>query len=173
MTRSLWLATLVIATAILAGIGASRAATLSISATGLVLRCPCTGGGEDIAEENKGLFVAQKPDGRYFMPVVFPNTAGQKVCSFSMIYQDTNAADSISAHLFGKSYTVGGNALGGRHTIATVNSAAGVVNTVRVATTSAITTSTINPNWLYYIEADIPTVNLNVIGFKIVYKPTC
>jgi hypothetical protein len=157
----------------LVAIPQSRAETISISATGLTLRCPCTGGAEDIAEEDHGLFVGKKPDGRYFMPVVFPKTAGQKVCSFTMIYQDTNMADTLTARLYGKSYAVGGNPLGGRHVIATVKSAAGNVATVRVATTTAITTPNVNPNWLYYIEADVKTVNLNLIGFKIEYKPTC
>jgi hypothetical protein len=173
MTRFIWLNTLVIAAAALLGVGPSQAETLSISATALVLRCPCTGGGEDIAEENRGVFVAQKPDGRYFVPVVFPVTTGQKVCSFSMIYQDTNAADTVRSRLYGKSYAVGGNAVGGRHVIATVNSAAGVVTTVRVATTTAIASPTVNPNWLYYIEADVPTVNLNLLGVKIGNMPNC
>jgi hypothetical protein len=171
MTRFVWLSAL--AFAAVAFSQSARAEILSISATGLVLRCPCTGGGEDIAEENKGLLVAQKPNGRYFVPVVFPKTAGQRVCRVSMIYQDKNAADAITARLYGKSYSVGGNPLAGRHPMATLTSAAGTVNTVRVATTTAITAPVIRRKWFYYLEVDLPTFNLNVIGFQIEYKPAC
>jgi hypothetical protein len=173
MTRHSYLSAFVIIVAMFAAIAPSRAETLSISATGLVLRCPCVSDAQDTAEESKGLFLAQKPQGRYFVPVVFPKTAGQKICTFSMVYQDTNAKDRIVARLFGKSYTVGGNAEGGRNAIAKLVSANGVVTTVRTATTSAISTPTINPNWFYYIEVDLTTVNLNLIGFQVEYKPTC
>lgn len=67
--------------------GPALAETLSISATGLVMRCPCDfGDNTDSAQESKGVFVAEKPDGRYFIPVVFPDTTGQNICSFSMAY---------------------------------------------------------------------------------------
>lgn len=159
--------------AVLTGVSPSRAETLSISATGLVRHCPCGATPNDLAEESNGVFVGQTPDGRYFVPVVFPVTTGQNVCSFSMVYQDTNAADVIKARLFGKAFAVGSNPAGGRHVIAAVNSANGVVNTVRVATTSTINAAAINPKWFYYIEVDVPTVNLNILGFQIVYKPAC
>lgn len=173
MTRYASLTVLVIIAATFAAITLGRAETLSISATGLVLRCPCTPDAEDTAEEDRGLLIAQKANGRYFVPVIFPKTVGQKVCSFTMLYQDTNAADTITARLYGKSAVVGGNAVGGRHTLATLTSAGGVVNTVRQATTTAIAAAVIRATWFYYIEVDLKTVNLNVIGFRVEYKPTC
>jgi hypothetical protein len=152
----------------------AQAETLSISATGLVLRCPCVGGDADSAEESKGVFVGQKPNGRYFVPVVFPVTSGQNICSFSMVYQDLNQADTMIARLFRKSYVVGGNPFNAPVQIAKVNSAAGVVNTVRVATTTAINSPAITPvRSFYYIEVDVPTFNLNLLGFQIEYKPAC
>lgn len=161
--------------ALISGLAApALAETLSISATGLVLRCPCVGGDADSAEESKGVFVGQKPNGRYFVPVVFPVTSGQNICSFSMVYQDLNQADTMIARLFRKSYVVGGNPFNAPVQIAKVNSAAGVVNTVRVATTTAINSPTITPvRSFYYIEVDVPTFNLNLLGFQIEYKPSC
>ncbi|HET6377346.1 MAG TPA: hypothetical protein VFG05_03440 [Methylocella sp.] len=152
----------------------AKAETLSISATGLVLRCPCSFDNIDNAEENKGVFVGQKPNGRYFVPVVFPVTAGQKICSFSMVYHDINQADTMTARLFRKTYVVGGNPFNVPVQIAKVSSALPVVNKVRVATTNVINAPAITAtNSFYYIEVDIPTFNLNLLGFQIEYKPAC
>jgi hypothetical protein len=174
-SRSVLLGALALCAAILGFNDPVLAETLSISATGLVMRCPCDfGDNTDSAQESKGVFVAEKPNGRYFIPVVFPDTTGQNVCSFSMAYQDINQADTMTARLFRKSYTVGGNPFAAPAVIATVKSAAGVVNTVRVATTNVIKGPTITSlRSFYYIEVDIPTTNLNILGFQIVYQPTC
>lgn len=174
-TRVLWLGALALG-AIIFGLNTpALAETLSISATGLVLRCPCGfGDNSDSAQESNGVFVGEKPDGRYFVPVVFPVTTGQKVCSFSMVYQDINNADTMTARLFRKTYAIGGNPFAAPVLMATVKSAAGVVSTVRVATTNVILFPTINAlGSFYYIEVDIPTSNLNLLGFQIVNKPTC
>lgn len=80
----------------------------------------------------------------------------------------------MTARLFRKSYTVGGDPFVAPAVIATVKSAAGVVNTVRVATTNVIRGPVITSvRSFYYIEVDIPTTNLNILGFQIVYQPTC
>lgn len=173
--RALWLGAFALCAIILGLNGPVLAETLSISATGLVMRCPCDfGDNTDSAQESKGVFVAEKPNGRYFVPVVFPDTTGQRVCSFSMAYQDINQADTITARLFRKTYTVGGDPFAAPLVIATVKSAAPVVNTVRVATTNVIQGPVITAvRSFYYIEVDLATVNLNVLGFQIVYKPTC
>lgn len=173
-TRVIWFCALALG-AVISGLNTpALAETLSISATGLVLRCPCVGDNSDSAEESKGVFEAQKPNGRYFVPVVFPVTTGQRVCNFSMAYEDINQADTMTARLFRKTYTVGGNPFAAPVVIATVKSAAGVVNTVRVATTNVINAPAITAvRSYYYIEVDIPTTNLNILGFQITYKPTC
>ncbi|HVZ54852.1 MAG TPA: hypothetical protein VG986_22995 [Pseudolabrys sp.] len=171
---AVWLGALT-ACAMLSGLTVpARAETLSISATGLVLRCPCTGDNTDSAEENHGVFIGEKPNGRYFIPVVFPVTTGQKICSFSMAYEDTNANDTITARLYRKTYTEGGNPLLAPTIIATVKSASGVSATARTAKSAKINMPTITTvRSFYYIEADVVTVNLNIIGFEIVYKPSC
>jgi len=147
------------------------AETLSISATALVLRCPCST--QDFAQEDNGVFVGETPNGRYFVQVVFPVTTGQKVCSFTMIYEDTNATDTLIARLMRKGYKIGGDPFAAPTVIAKVESASGTPATVRQATTTAITSPTISAtNAFYYIEADVATFNLNILGFLIGYKPT-
>jgi hypothetical protein len=146
---------------------------LSISATGMVLRCPCTTVG-DLAQESKGVFLGDTPNGRYFIPVVFPVTVKQRICSFSMVYQDINQQDTITARLMRKTYTVGATPFNTPNTIATVKSASGVVSTVRKATTTAISNPAVTVGGsFYYIEADVVTTNLNIIGFHITYGPKC
>ena len=150
------------------------AETLSISATGLVSRCPCGGDTTDIAEQNNGVFEAVNSNRHYFVPVVFPVTTGQKVCKFTMAYEDINASDAITARLMRKSYTVGGNPFTAPTVIATVHSASGVSSTVREASTTTINSPTITvAKSFYYIDVGLPTTNLNILGFQIVYKPTC
>ena len=153
----------------------ASAETLSISATGLVWRGPDSfSNNTDSAEESNGVFVGQKPNGRYFAPVVFPVTTGRRICSFTMVYQDLNQSDTMTARLLRKSYTVGGQVFTAPTTIATARSAAGVSNAVRVATANANGFPLVNVTQaFYYIEVDIPTFNLNVLGFQVVYKPTC
>lgn len=169
-----WLGALAVCAAVFGFSATARAETLSISATGMVLRCPCTGDNTDSAQENHGVFIGEKPNGRYFIPVVFPVTTGQKICSFSMAYEDTNANDTIVARLYRKTYTEGGNPLLAPAVIAVVKSAGGVSATARTATSTKINTPTITTvRSFYYIEADVVTVNLNIIGFQIVYKPSC
>lgn len=173
-TRVFWLGALALGAIIFGLDTPALAETLSISATGLVLRCPCVGDNSDSAEESNGVFVGEKPNGRYFVPVVFPVTAGQKVCSFSMVYEDLNQADTMTARLFRKTFIAGGNPFAAPVAIATVKSASGVSSTVRVATTNVISIPAITAvRTFYYIEADVKTFNLNLLGFQIVYKPAC
>lgn len=152
---------------------AARAETLSISATGLVMRCPCATP-NDIAVESHGVFKANNPNGRYFVPVVFPVTIGQRICSFTMVYQDINNADTIVARLIRKHYAVGANPFMAPTVLATLKSAPQVVSTTRKATTNSIKVPAIDAtDAFYYIEADLVTTNLNLLGFQIEYKPKC
>jgi hypothetical protein len=170
----LWCGALAFCAVISGFANSAWAETLSISATGLVLRCPCVGDNIDSAQEHNGVFIGEKPQGRYFVPVVFPVTTGQRICSFSMAYQDTNAADAITARLFRKVYSPGGNANVAPAVVAAVKSAAGVTPKVREVSTTKIKAPVINvTHSYYYIETDVPTVNLNILGFQIVYKASC
>ena len=58
--------------------------------------------------------------------------------------------------------------------MATVTSAPGVVDTVRKATTTAITQNVIaKGSAFYYVLVDAPTINLAFLGVQIDVRPTC
>jgi hypothetical protein len=145
---------------------------LQISATGMVKRCPCDPSSTDTSEEDNGVLVLKGNNVRYFTPVAL--SQGQRVCSFSMLYNDVNANDTMTARLERKNFTVGGNPFILPVTMATVKSAGGVPDTVRKATQTTIKAPLINAaTAFYYIELDAPTVNLNVLGFQIDVRQTC
>ena len=102
----------------------------------------------------------------------FP-TNGQEICSLSIVYQDINNGDAMTARLFRKTFNVGGNAFNNPILIGSVDSAAGVVNTTR-KTTTMLDSPTINENsGFYYVEVTLYTFNLNLIGVQIDYRPSC
>jgi hypothetical protein len=91
-----------------------------------------------------------------------------------MIYRDVNADDTMVARLNRKIFTVGGDAFNNPIVMATLASASGVVDTVRRATTTTIKRPALNTaNSFYFIEVDVPTVNLELLGFQIEVKPAC
>jgi len=157
----------------LLAVSQARADRLQISGAGLVRHCPCDVDPADDALVEQGVLKPQTTNGRYFAAVVFPRD-GETVCRFSMVYRDVNGAQTITAQLLRKSFTVGGNAASQPIVMATVKSAAGTPNTVRVAADSTIKAAHINTNnSFYFIEADVPTVNLEILGFQIEVAPTC
>ena len=80
----------------------------------------------------------------------------------------------MTARLFRKKFALGGNVFNNPLAIATVNSANGVVQQVRKATTTAVNPRAISKgNSFYYVEIFFPTINLALIGVQIDYRPTC
>jgi hypothetical protein len=140
---------------------------LQFSALGLIKRCPCLAGDEaDNAIQNNGMLELEGVNMTYFMPVALPD--GQRVCRFTMIYNDINASESMVAVLKRKTIDVGGDPEGGITNMALVTSAAGTPNTIRKVSDRSIVTPLINTNRnFYFIELDAPSVNLNPIGFQI------
>jgi hypothetical protein len=166
-------------TFIVAGLGTllavsqAGADTLQISGAGLVRHCPCDFDPADDALVEQGVLKPQTSNGLYFAPVVFPRD-GETVCRFTMVYRDVNAADTITAQLLRKKFTNGGSAALAPVVMSTVRSAAGTANTVRVATDTTIAQSTINTNnSFYFIQVQVPTVNLEILGFQIEVGLTC
>ena len=157
----------------LLAVSPARADTLQISGAGMVRHCPCESDPADDALVQQGVLKPQTSNGRYFAAVVFPRD-GETVCRFSMVYRDVNAADAITARLFRKRFTVGGSAATAPVVMAVVKTAAGTPDTVRMATDATINSAQINTdNSFYFIEADVPTVNLEILGFQIEVAPTC
>lgn len=150
---------------------AAKAEIISISATDFVVRCPCVGNAQD-ATQNNGL-VLPIDQTRFFASVPFP-TKNEKVCSFSLVYQDINNNNAMTARLLRKVFVVGSNPTAAPIVMATVASAVGVVSSVRKVTTTTINTPTIvKGNAFYYVEVSVPTTNLNFLGVQIDHRATC
>jgi len=149
----------------------ARAEIVSIAAAGFVQQCPCVGG--STPEIDRGVLVANGA-AKYFASVPFP-TNGQRICSLSMVYHDTNANDALEARLLRKVVVPGSSAAFNTPTIlAKVSSAPGVSQQARKVTSTDIDTPVITKqSAFYYVEITVPTVNLNLIGIQIDYRPTC
>jgi hypothetical protein len=163
--------------AFLSAVGFAPAASadiLQIAGAGFERRCPCgADGAQDDAEEFRGVLQPKNVSMRYFAPVVFP-VNGQSVCSFSLVYHDINAGDAMVATLKRKIFNLGGSPFNFNTVMASVQSAAGTPNTVRRATDNTIFSPVINTaNSFYFVQIDVPTVNLNILGVQIDVRPTC
>lgn len=146
---------------------------LQISGTGLVRHCPCAFDPADSAQVSEGVLQPQDSNTHYFYSVMFPRN-GESVCRLSMIYRDVNNNDTMVASLKRKAFQVGGDAFTSPRVMAKVQSASGVVDTVRRATTTNIKRPVINGNrYFYFLEVEVPTINLEILGFQIEVKPTC
>jgi hypothetical protein len=151
---------------------AARAELLVYSATDFVRRCPCPSGADRTEVEN-GVLKVIDDTSRFFRSISFPVNL-QQVCSFSLIYHDINANDTLTARLVRKPFTVDGNPFSRPVIMATVRSASGVPDTVRRATTTNIRSRTIGKGRaFYYVEIEAPTFNLNILGVQIDVRPTC
>jgi hypothetical protein len=166
---------------VLAAIGAAAlslsvpvaAEIYQISGVGFTQHCPCVGDPYDDSQENNGVLLPDNVNMRLFAPIDFPN--GQRVCRFSLVYNDINANDPITARLKRKAFTVGGNAFAAPQTIATTVSANTTnMNAIQRSTTTAITNPVISDtSAFYYVELTLPTINLRVLGVQIDVRPTC
>jgi hypothetical protein len=149
----------------------ARADIISLSGTGFIQQCPCSVSG-NLPDVDRGVLVPTDQSKLYAI-VDFP-VNGRRVCSVSLVYQDVNNNDAMTARLLRKAITVGSNPFSNPAVIATVSSAPGVVNTVRKTTTTSITAPVINENTgFYYVEVSAPTINLNLLGVQIDHRPTC
>jgi hypothetical protein len=149
----------------------ARAEIISISGATFIQQCPCAQSG-NVPTLDRGVL---KPTdfAKVYADVAFP-TAGQEICSLSIVYQDINGAENMTARLFRKSFNLGGNAFNPPVAIATVSSANGVVEQVRRTTTTAVNPRSIGKgNSFYYVEVTFPNINLNLIGVQIDYRPVC
>jgi hypothetical protein len=91
-----------------------------------------------------------------------------------MVYSDINNSDSMVARLKRRTFGFNNPTFAAPLTMATVQSAAGTSDTTRRAITTAIAQPVINKNAaFYYVEVDIPTFNLRLLGVQIDVRPTC
>jgi hypothetical protein len=110
---------------------------------------------------------------RFFAPIDLPS--GQRICRFSMVYNDINAADIMVAHLKRRAFGLNQTTFAPPATLATVSSAgANTQNVVRRANDTTIANPVVNDAAaFYYVEVDIPTFNLRLLGVQVEVKPTC
>ncbi len=118
----LMLAMLVLVAGTFAWTPAARADIISISGATFIQQCPCNGG-DNLPNVNKGVLVPTDVS-TFYAPVDFP-VNGRKICSVSLVYQDINGNDNMTARLHRKAFAVGGNPFNNPTVIATVSSAAG------------------------------------------------
>jgi hypothetical protein len=151
----------------------ARAEILQISGVGFVRHCPCDAGAADRAETQAGVLKVMDTNVHYFAPVVFPKN-GQRVCSLSMVYHDINGTGSMTVQLKRRIFVINGNPFATPLVMASVQSAGGVFDIVRVATDNTVNFPVINTsNAFYYVELRAPTNNLNLIGVQIDVRPSC
>ena len=153
-----------------------RAEVISISAADFQLFCPpdpseCATNAKDF-RFNNGLLIPTDLS-RFYANVPFP-TNGQRVCSFTIVYQDINAGNPLVGRLLKKSSLAGTNPTGPFIVMASVQSGPGVVNTVRRTGTTIINQPVITKGAAFYIaEFVVQTINTNFLGVVIDYRPTC
>jgi len=157
-----------------APLGTASAELINISAGDFQEWCTveCFGGASNSDVFDRGVL---KPDdiGRFYASVPFP-VNGQRVCSLSLIYQDSNANDPLVATLFRKRFSLGQNAYTEPVAMASVASAPGVSKNARRVTTRNIIQPTVQKaNSFYYVEVFAETINLNFLGVQIDVRPTC
>jgi hypothetical protein len=148
----------------------AKADILSISGAAFVRQCPCNAG-DTLPDVKKGVLV---PTSRstFDAAVDFPKN-GQKICSLSLVYEDTNNKDSMTARLLRKSFTPGGNPFNNPTILATVQSAPGMLATVRKATFFLDPPTIDETTGFYFVEVSTPTINLNLLGVQVDYRPSC
>jgi hypothetical protein len=150
----------------------AQAEVISIPSVDFQLECPPCGTNADEFTFDNGLLI---PADRsiFYAPIYFP-TSSQKVCSFTLIYQDINAGNPLTARMLKKPFPVGGNPTAAPTVMATVVSDDGVVNSIRKKTTKAITQPTIAKNSAFYMaQIDVQTINTNFLGVLVDYRASC
>lgn len=146
---------------------AARAETLQLAAAAFTPRGTAIQG-----EVGAGMLL--NATGKYYAAVPFP-VGGMRVCRFSLLYRDNDpdAGINITAKLLRKGNNVGGTAFNPPVVMAQVAST-GAVDTMRSASTAAITNPAIWPAIaFYYVEVEIPAMTLEVVGVQIEHKASC
>jgi hypothetical protein len=150
----------------------ANAETYQIAGVGFQLRCPCPEGFVDDTEEFRGVLQPRSLNLRFFAPIDLPS--GQRVCRFSMVYHDITPNDAMVATLQRKPFGGNQDPFLPPTIMAAVQSAAGTPNIIRRVNDTTIASPIINDTAaFYFVQVDIPTTNLNLIGVQIEVKPTC
>ena len=98
---------------------------------------------------------------------------GRNIGRLSIIFGDTNAAESIVARLIRKRITAGGVVNAAPQTVATISSV-GTVTGMRGRSTTTVSAPLIDEaRYFYYVEVNMQNFNTPLVGVQIEHKPTC
>ncbi len=159
-----------VALGVLGCASAANADIIQIAGPAFFEQCPC--GQEPAGEVSNGVLVTQGTNATYFAAVPFRD-AGLRVCSFSLVYRDANNDDAMTARLLRKRYAVGDDAFAKPVVMAKVTSS-GKQGDIRIASTKDIKSPKLDlNNSFYYVEVDVVTFNLDLLGVKIDARPSC
>jgi hypothetical protein len=133
------------------------ATVISVSATDFVRQCTP---GCPIGEPQITSGVLRVPNFMiFFHDLELPQ--GQRVCSLTLVYADTNNSEFVTARLLRKVWVPGSNADNTPIEMARAAGAPGIVAGVRSAVDATVLSNPINNlNSLYYVELTMPNVNL-------------
>ena len=111
-----------------------------------------------------------KAGGRYYAPVNFPTTG--KVCWMSLIYRDNDPSSSVTARLMRKRFGIGQSPFASPFQMAILQT-----NNDDPATQRLIEPSIAAPqidyfNSFYYVELNVPSQNLQVLGVQVNFRET-
>lgn len=144
----------------------AQGAVIGISATSFVPRDAETTPGDEV----QGLLL--NAQGRYFAPVVFPES-GDQVCSFSLIYRDLDAEGNVVARLKRKPVNLQVSAFTPPILMAQAAST-GAEDPIRRSTDTTIADRVTKPAAsFYFVELDIASSTIEVLGVQVVFKPNC
>lgn len=156
------------ATALLALAPAAKADVLSISAMSFNLYDPS--GNPRIEATNGTLSPALASD--LFAGVTFPRS-GLVMCSFALVYQDSNGLEDVSATLYRKRILAGSNAEGAASQLSTVKST-GSLGTMQKAKTTTVAGRTVDMvNYFYFVKIHAQNFNTIPVGVQIEVKTAC
>jgi len=161
---------------LLGGAPAGPAEIIGLSATGFTRHCGlggCVHDGTDESSTHDGVVEMTGQSNAFYADVDFPRD-GDKICSLSLVYRDVNGNDAITARLFRKSFSSGGNPFSAPTLIATAASASGTLTTTRITKKTLTTPPTVaQSSGFYYVEVDAPTINLAFLGVQIDVRSSC
>jgi hypothetical protein len=157
-----------VAATLLAMAPAAKADVLSISAMSFNLYDPS--GNPRITATNGTLSPALASD--LFAGVTFPKS-GLVMCSFALVYQDSNGAENVKATLYRKRFLQGSDAEGAATPLAAVTSSGALGTMQRAKTTSVVGRTVDMVNYFYFVKISAQNFNTIPVGVQIEVKTAC
>ena len=155
----------------------ASAEILQIAGPAFNVHCPCsTSGAAGIGQDTIGSVtdfgILESAQGKYYAAVPFPRS-GDRICRFSLIYQDNDGDHNVTAQLVRKKIALGSSAFTPATVIAQVRSG-GAEAFVRRRSTTNIAPRIVNTSEaFYFVELDFPEDLIEVVGVQIDVRTAC